>query len=248
MAESALVCQTAVGMDVPQASAAVSVLSQPTRARIFELLVERRRGLRIEELADVLGLHASAVRQHLHRMLAAQLVERTPVAGGRGRPHFEWSVAPGAEPTDSPPTSYGDLAAWLTEMAGSGPAAMGRAERTGRRIGHDIAPRGGDAPPAETFQSTLAALGFGPRVTRGQKGGVAYRLENCPYRKAVEQNPEVICALHRGLTEGLLDVIAPEAQLTEFRPKDPCTAGCMLQIDGLGRNKPHRPRRNIATA
>ena len=136
-------------------------------------------------------------------------------------------------PSDAPPTGYGDLSAWLTELTGSGAPAVRRAEKAGRRIGRDIAPRAAEAPAAETLQSTLAALGFGPELDARRHGGVSYRLGNCPYRKAVEQNPEVVCALHRGLTEGLLEVIAPGARLTDFRPKDPCDAGCLLEIDGL---------------
>jgi predicted ArsR family transcriptional regulator len=223
-------------MDLPKASAASTVLAQPTRAQIFELLVDRRRGVRIEELAELLGLHPSAVRQHLDRLLAAGLVERTPVSAGRGRPHFEWSVAPDAEPGDAPPTAYGDLSTWLTELTGSGAPAVRRAEKAGRRIGREIAPRAADAPAADTFESALAALGFGPRVEQRSDQGLTYRLENCPYRRAVEQNPEVVCALHRGLTEGLLDVIASGATLTDFRPKDPCDAGCLLEIKGLRHN------------
>lgn len=223
-------------MDLPQASAASTVLAQPTRAHIFRLLTERRRGVRIEELADVLGLHPSAVRQHLDRLLAAGLVERSAISAGRGRPHFEWSIAPDAEPGDAPPTAYGDLSAWLTELTGSGTSAVRRAERTGRRIGREIAPHRQDTPAAETFETVMAALGFGPHVRSRRSRSVSYRLDNCPYRKAVEQNPEVVCALHRGVTEGLLDVIAPEAELTDFRPKDPCSAGCLLKVEGLRPN------------
>ena len=223
-------------MDLPQASAASTALAQPTRARIFEELVERKGGVRIEQLAELLGLHPSAVRQHLERLLAAGLVERTPISAGRGRPHFEWSVAPDAEPGDAPPTGYSELSAWLTELSGTGATAIRRARRTGRRIGAEIAPADAGSDPAETFQSAVAALGFGPRPGRKRSGRLTYRLENCPYRKAAEQNPEVVCALHRGLTEGLLDVIAPEAELTDFRPKDPCDAGCLLEIQGLHPN------------
>jgi predicted ArsR family transcriptional regulator len=220
-------------MDLPQASVASTALAQPTRARIFEVLVERRCGVSIEALADLLALHPSAVRQHLDRLLAAGLVERTPISAGRGRPHFEWSVAPDAEPGDSPPTAYSDLSAWLTELTGSGAPAIRKAERTGRRIGRKIAPRQADTPPAEAFQTTMAALGFSPRPGHHRGTRLTYRLENCPYRKAVEQNPEVVCALHRGITEGLLDVLAPQAELTAFQPKDPCSAGCLVEIGGL---------------
>jgi predicted ArsR family transcriptional regulator len=224
-----------MGMDLPEASATAMMLAQPTRAHIFRLLVERRGGVRIEELAEVLGVHTSAVRQHLDRLLAAGLVERTPVTAGRGRPHFEWSVAPDAAPGDEPPTAYSDLSTWLTELTGSGAAAVRRAERAGRRIGRDIAPRRADTTPQETFQAALAALGFGPQAKRRRGRSITYRLRNCPYRRAVEQNPEVICALHRGVTEGLLHVIAPQAELADFRPKDPCSAGCLVEVAYLER-------------
>jgi hypothetical protein len=43
----------------------------------------------------------------------------------------------------------------------------------------------------------------------------------------------VICALHRGLTRGLLDRVAPGATLARFVPHDPYRAGCEIDVDGL---------------
>jgi hypothetical protein len=38
-------------------------------------------------------------------------------------------------------------------------------------------------------------------------------LRDCPYRDAVRENQAVVCALHRGITRGLLDAIAPATEL-----------------------------------
>ena len=57
-------------------------------------------------------------------------------------------------------------------------------------------------------------------------------LRNCPYREAVLQNPPAICSLHRGITLGLLDRLAPAARLTGFVPHDPRSAGCLIQVAG----------------
>jgi hypothetical protein len=63
---------------------------------------------------------------------------------------------------------------------------------------------------------------------------LVYRLCNCPYRDAVPESPEVICGLHRGMTRGLLDVLAPSTELTAFIPHDPRRAGCLIELhDGL---------------
>jgi len=49
----------------------------------------------------------------------------------------------------------------------------------------------------------------------------------------VRENQDVVCSLHRGLTLGLLDRIAPAARLTRFVPHDPDRAGCEIDIEGL---------------
>jgi predicted ArsR family transcriptional regulator len=84
---------------------------------------------------------------------------------------------------------------------------------------------------------TLTALGFAPQRERRQAGRVVFRLDNCPYRGAVRENQPVVCALHRGLTRGFLDVIEPSAQLTRFVPEDPDCAGCRIEVAGLERTR-----------
>jgi predicted ArsR family transcriptional regulator len=65
-------------------------------------------------------------------------------------------------------------------------------------------------------------------------GGVTFCLGNCPYRDAVRENQPAICALHKGITRGLLDVLAPGAKLARFVPHDPDEAGCLIELRGLG--------------
>jgi hypothetical protein len=43
----------------------------------------------------------------------------------------------------------------------------------------------------------------------------------------------VVCALHRGLTRGLLDELQPTARLTRFIPADPDEAGCLIEVEGF---------------
>ena len=38
-----------------------------------------------------------------------------------------------------------------------------------------------------------------------------------------------MCTLHRGMTRGLLEQLAPETTLTGFVPKDPYAAGCLIE-------------------
>ena len=82
------------------------------------------------------------------------------------------------------------------------------------------------------MRDVLGALGFQPTSTIDREGTLTYTLANCPYRDAVRENQTVVCALHRGLTRGLLDEMSPRTKLAGFVPKDPYTAGCLIQLKG----------------
>jgi hypothetical protein len=59
---------------------------------------------------------------------------------------------------------------------------------------------------------------------------VARRRTTSLYRDAVRASQPAICALHRGVTTGLLDGFDPGANLTDFVPKDPDAAGCLIEV------------------
>ena len=219
-------------MDAPFAISPDDVLAQPTRARLFALLGELRRPAGTVELAERLDLHPNGVRIHLERMAQAGLVRRARVRHQRGRPPDAWTIAADARPGGSPPRAYQDLGRWLARALRARPRGLGSIEETGRQIGRELAPEG--AADGDAFEASLTALGFQPTVKAREDGGVTFCLRNCPYRDAVRENQPAICALHKGITRGLLDVLEPEAKLSAFVPHDPDNAGCLVELRGLG--------------
>ena len=218
-------------MDLPGPSAE-DVLAQPTRARIFALLAELKGAAGTEELAERLALHPNGVRRHLEQMMKAGLLERRRAQGERGRPADRWLIAPGAHPGGERPRAYADLARWLARATPAAPRRLAEVERTGREIGRELAPRTVDDSPLEGFRQVVTALGFQPELEAGGEGEQVCRLQNCPYRDSVRQNADVVCALHRGITAGLLEELDPDARLTRFEPHDPDRAGCVIAVRG----------------
>jgi predicted ArsR family transcriptional regulator len=106
-------------------------------------------------------------------------------------------------------------------------------ERAGRELGHELLSERSPPPSGEGMGQMLTALGFAPQRGRAKRGRVVFRLGSCPYCEAVRENQPVVCALHRGLTQGLLDGLAPSARLAGFVPKDPDQAGCVIEIHGF---------------
>jgi len=218
-------------MDIPVRPG--DALSQPTRARLFALLRELRRPVATEELADALELHPNGVRLHLERMLEAGLVERRQERLTRGRPRDVWTISAEAQPGGDPPTGYAELARWLVRSLATSGARVRDLEASGRRIGHGLATRLATENAGEQLLfDTLTSLGFQPEREPVGKDRLTYRLRNCPYREAVHEGQPLVCALHRGLTTGLLERIDPDSKLVGFEPKDPDLAGCLMRVRG----------------
>lgn len=208
------------------------MLAQPTRRRLFALLGRLGGAASTAELAEQLSLHPNGVRTHLQRLRDAGLVTHRRAERPRGRPRDEWAIAPTARPGGDPPHAYGALAVWLARAVPATPARLREIEATGRRIGQELAPAG-TAPREQAIGDVLTALGFQPHMEHPVEGRLHCRLGNCPYRDSVRANQEVVCTLHRGLTRGLLDSLAPGAKLDRFVPHDPDRAGCEIVIEGL---------------
>jgi predicted ArsR family transcriptional regulator len=217
-------------MDVPTPPG--DALAQPTRAQLFNALVELRRAAGTEELAASLGLHPNGVRVHLERLLEAGLVARERTPGARGRPRDMWSIAPDAQPGGDPPSAYANLGRWLARVISPGKTSLRTVEQTGRQIGRELAPEHAAGSGEQRMHTTLVSLGFQPTRELDPDGGLTYRLCNCPYRDAVRENQPVICTLHRGMTRGLLDAIAPKTKLSGFVPRDAYAAGCLIELRG----------------
>jgi predicted ArsR family transcriptional regulator len=222
-------------MDAP--SPARDALAQPTRARLFALLGSLHRPAPTEELATRVGLHPNGVRVHLERLAEEGLVMRHRERRARGRPRDSWSVDPAALPGGDPPTAYAELARWLVRTLTAVHAHARDAEASGRQIGRELATPGDrepgeEASAEERFHAVLATLGFQPEREPVAGDCLTYRLRNCPYRDVVRERQPLVCGLHRGLTRGLLDAIDPRTKLTEFEPRDPEVAGCVIALRG----------------
>ena len=209
-------------------------LAQPTRAQLFTVLRDLRRPAGTDELAEQLGLHPNGVRVHLERLRKAGLIAREQHRYGRGRPRDMWTVAPDAQPGGVPPTGYVDLGRWLARAYSPGRTSLRAVEATGRQIGRDLGREPGAEPGSAeaSMHAGLVSLGFQPRREQQPGAELTYRLCNCPYREAVRENQAVVCTLHRGITRGLLDALAPDTELVGFVPRDPDTAGCLIQLRG----------------
>lgn len=207
-------------------------LSHPSRRRVLEALAEAPDGLTAFEIAEHVGVHHNAVRQHLAALAKAGLVSaHRDAPQGRGRPSIRHRLVAGDVHAAAGHVELVRLLMGLVNRAGFGPDDV---EAFGYEQGLAVGRRGAGAL---TILDAFARLGFAPQdITSsgdGGRGRLEARLMNCPFRDAVEApGGEIVCRLHRGIAGGLAER-AGDGELIEFEIREPREARCRLVVEGL---------------
>jgi predicted ArsR family transcriptional regulator len=222
----------------------LKALGDNTRYAIYLELARSPRPLATADVAESLDLHANTVRPHLERMRdVGLLVVETEGRGGVGRPQHRYSIAPDAPSLGLEPPAMPLLAAMLAGVAAASGAAPEEAAEVGRLQGRAAAARlvpaasrdGGpdgvasdDEPDdaevcLEALVADLSRLGFDPAVAADREG-VTVAFAHCPFAALAEAHPEIVCHLHRGMVEGIVEVVGG-LDITAFRTlvdRQPC--------------------------
>lgn len=192
------------------------------RQRVLEMVREHDGAVDAAELAARMGLHVTTVRFHLDALCDEGAIERTRIQrAGVGRPRTGYIAVQGR-------LDYRNFAEILAlELGDTVETRRRRAERAGRRWADRIASTSLAEPPAaqdvpETDDTVeildrrasmtaqiFGRMGFGPEPIKAVKSRTGkrqrtIRLHTCPVRDLARAHPEVSCAIHRGLLEGLL--------------------------------------------
>jgi predicted ArsR family transcriptional regulator len=207
----------------------LKALGDETRFAMYRELATSTTPLSAQDLADALGLHANTVRLHLERLREAGLVDVEAIHRGTvGRPQHRYSLAAGAPGLGFDPPAHALLAGLLAAMAEQMGADAEAAKATGRAWGVEAGKR--KRTTSRSCLSSLAAeldrLGFEPAADEdvGPDGTARIDFLHCPFRELAEAYPELVCNLHRGLCEGVVEQ-AGEGSVSEFSTlyePDPC--------------------------
>ncbi len=200
-------------------------LGDPTRHAIFRYVIDAGVPVGVGELTDHLGLNHNAIRQHLTKLVAADLLlEGRVPTGGPGRPRLAYMPAPTVESRWGATGPYERLAFLLTEVISTGETPVEIGRRAGRR---EAADHREDAVAA--VLQVMAASGFDPTV-EGRHDGVDVVLRTCPYASTALVAPDSVCELHRGLAMGVVESVGG-AVVEDLIRNDPRTAQCRLLIN-----------------
>ena len=200
----------------PEGVAAVALLGDPVRARLYRLVRRSPRPVTRDEAAEQAGISRKLAAFHLDKLVDGGLL-RAGYAAPPGRPRRRGRSPKVYEPTEVevqvtiPERRYDMLGGILIEAAareGRPPlqAVLDAARATGRELGEQVRRerRLGRLSPERALAAAadaLDALGFEPRAA----GDGRVTLANCLFRALAERRPELVCGINHALIEGLVE-------------------------------------------
>ena len=226
-------------------TAITSAFGDPTRRQIYLYVHEHADGATAAAVADGFDLHPNVARHHLDKLVAGGYVEVTaarPEGRGAGRPSKRYRVVAPEIALDLP-LRHDDV---LVELLGRALAELGdeRAAALAEDVGVDYgrAMAAAMAPGSDRHRSFQAALhavadaltahGF---AAHAEQHGEELRIvsEHCPFGGAAIEHP-VICAVDRGMVQGMLGALYGQDMMTETALSLP-TGGerCVTSVESV---------------
>lgn len=181
---------------------AMSVLAEPARRRLYEVVSDADGPVGRDEAAAGAGVGRSLAAYHLDRLAEVGLLEvefgRPDGRGGpgAGRPAKLYRRAERDFVVHAPPRDYSTLAEILLRAEEQSPAARTEVEHAAHELGRELGRQSGST----SVEEVLRLRGYEPYDDEG-----TLRFHNCPFHALVEAHRNSVCALNLALVEGIVD-------------------------------------------
>lgn len=201
------------------------------RRDVLRVLKAERGPLSIAAIARVLDVHSNTVRFHLVKLVRDGQVEHVEPRGRQpGRQPLMFRAV--AQMDRTGPRHYRLLAEILAATLASGRNPSATAQAAGRAWARQFktpAPQQKKTTAKKSVQHLVGVLdefGFAPEH-RSSGGQQQIGLRHCPFLELAESQSKVVCSIHLGLMQGVLEGDAAPVtvdRLEAFAQPDLCLA------------------------
>lgn len=162
------------------------------------------------EIAEDTGLHINTVRAALDELRDAGTVSRQRRSNaGRGRPSYEYRAdGPDIGSADEYVALAGVLARTIAETRNS-PVPM--SIRAGRGWASELIAQAGTVTHPVNL---LQRMGFAPESGAGSE----IRLTRCPLLKVATDQPDVVCSVHLGMVQQMVEASGGDPRTVSLEP------------------------------
>ncbi|MGE5675190.1 MAG: helix-turn-helix transcriptional regulator [Mycobacterium leprae] len=228
-----------------------AVLSDPTRYRIYQHVLQTSRPVSVADVAERFALHPNVARMHLGKLVdIGLLVAEAEKKAKGGRPGNVYKPSGHAVSLTVPARDFQLLADLLVQslvLTGEGgKEAIEQIGRTfGRRLGQQAVEMTIPEAPVEkapeneeelirTCAQALERLGVATYTMRQKDGSVNLVLRTCGFKEVATAHPEQVCHLCQAMVEGVTQTLAeakPTVRQSATVPKG--DSECVYEVNGL---------------
>jgi len=197
------------------------VLEDPARRSAYLAIRSATRPLTRGEVADAAGISTRLAAFHLEKLVEQGYLEATyPPQRRRGQighPAKQYRLADLQLEVSMPPRRYDLVAEIVVEALARRPTGCeaadldAAADACGRRVGARV-PAGRGEP---RFMTALRMAGYEP-----VSDDDTVVLRNCPFHRAAQAQPEVVCRINRSFVTGLLAGTRARSRSATLDPTD----------------------------
>ncbi len=181
----------------------MGALHDPTRRSILLDFYDHPAAAQtVDEVADRAGIHRSVAFTHLQLLVSLGYLTVSKRRGRFGNPANLYRLTGGRIELGYPARQFAQLATLLaTSLKELGSAGMNAAHRVGRRFGASL-----PNAAASSVQDALHGLGLlGGDYRLVSSDGDYIDARSCIFREACTTAHDVVCQLHAGMLEGVLE-------------------------------------------
>lgn len=205
-----------------------STLADETRFSIYEFMLQQKRFLTVQDIADQFKIHSNVARLHLTKLTEIDAVSSEHLKTGKGgRPGRIYKAKQEGINLSFPRRDPSSLIKWSLELIRElGEAALSKAQEISFRDGKQSMLEQMNAVKRKsplTFDEKLALLtksatllGYIPEVIeQHQSRLIIFSIYNCPFQEQVTDYGEIVCQLHESYLYGQVDTLFEQHEISK---------------------------------
>jgi len=203
-----------------------NVLSDPTRFHIYEFMIQNKKEVTVNEIADQFDIHPNVARMHLTKLQEINLlISYSKKTGKGGRPSRLYQLSEEVIELNFPHRDYKMFSIIALEtFAELGEPGKEALYETGRKYGMKIMDR--YHTPATTNLTTEQKLqilddagimlGMYPQFTYNtETNSISFKVNNCPFKEIAVTNHSLVCNMHKYFLRGMFESLFTNIKLIE---------------------------------
>lgn len=221
-----------------------STLADETRFSIYEYMLQHKKYVSVQEIADEFGIHSNVARLHLTKLSEIDAISAEFLKTGKGgRPGRVYRIKQEGIQLSFPRRDVSSLLKWSLQLiAQLGDEALQQAKKISYEDGQQMMQeliasyKNQDALSFDDkltlLTNTAKLIGYIPEVRESSTAKSLYfSIFNCPFHDQLATNADIVCQLHESYLRGQVDALFEHNEFRQIENMQHKCEFCTYTID-----------------